>query len=262
MQDTLAPPIQLEDLSYALDGAVILEEVDLTVAPREIVGVMGRSGTGKTTILRLIMGLIKPTAGRIRINGEDITELSEHDLTRIRADMGMVFQGAALFDSLTVAENVGFALVEHRLLPADEIPARVGDLLAMVDMAGTEHLFPAQLSGGMRKRVGMARALAQRPAIVLYDEPTAGLDPISAAAIDNLIVRLRDQVDVTSVIVSHDVRSLRHVAGRVAVLHQGRFLAVDAVERLEQSPDAAVRQFLSGSPDGPMTEEPQMLNGG
>ncbi len=262
IQDTLAPPIQLEDLSYTVDGAVILDDVDLTVAPREIVAVMGRSGTGKTTILRLIMRLIKPTAGRIRINGEDITDLREHDLARIRADMGMVFQGAALFDSLTVAENVGFALVEHRLLPADEIPGRVRDLLDMVDMARTEHLLPAQLSGGMRKRVGIARALAQRPAIVLYDEPTAGLDPISAAAIDDLIVRLREQVDVTSMIVSHDVRSLRRVADRAAVLHQGRFLAVDAIERLEHSRDPAVRQFLSGSPDGPMTEEPQMLNGG
>jgi phospholipid/cholesterol/gamma-HCH transport system ATP-binding protein len=262
MQDTLAPPVQLEGLSYALDGAVILDDVDLAVAPREIVGIMGRSGTGKTTLLRLIMRLIKPTTGRIRINGEDITDLRERDLDRIRANMGMVFQGAALFDSLTVAANVGFALVEHRLLPADEIPDRVRDLLDMVDMAGTEHLLPAQLSGGMRKRVGIARALARRPAIVLYDEPTAGLDPISAAAIDGLVVRLRSQVDVTSVIVSHDVHSLRRVADRAAVLHQGRFLAVDAVERLEHSHDPAVRQFLSGSPEGPMTEEPQMLNGG
>jgi len=250
----MPPPIELESLSYAIDGAPILDAVDLTVQPREIVAIMGRSGTGKTTLLRLIMGLVKPAAGRISINGTDITDLDETRLDEIRANMGMVFQGAALFDSMTVAENVAFALVEHRLLPAADIAPRVHDLLAMVDMAGTEHLLPAQLSGGMRKRVGVARALAQNPTIVLYDEPTAGLDPISAAAIDALIVRLRDQVGVTSVIVSHDVQSLRRVADRAAMLHQGRFLAVGALPELDQSPDPAVRQFLSGSPEGPMTD--------
>ncbi len=248
-------PIQLESLSYAIDGTPILDAVDLTVQPQEIVAIMGRSGTGKTTLLRLIMGLVKPAAGRISINGTDITHLDETRLDEIRAKMGMVFQGAALFDSMTVAENVAFALVEHRLLPAGDIAPRLRDLLAMVDMAGSEHLLPAQLSGGMRKRVGIARALAQNPTIVLYDEPTAGLDPISATAIDTLIVRLRDQIGVTSVIVSHDVQSLRRVADRAAMLHQGRFLAVGTLPQLEQSPDPAVRQFLSGSPEGPMTED-------
>ncbi|HUU54372.1 MAG TPA: ABC transporter ATP-binding protein [Armatimonadota bacterium] len=258
----MPPPIRLENLSYAIDGAPILDAIDLTVHPQEIVAIMGRSGTGKTTLLRLIMGLVKPAAGRISINGTDITDLGETRLDEIRAKMGMVFQGAALFDSMTVAENVGFALVEHRLLPAEDIDARVRELLAMVDMAGTEHLLPAQLSGGMRKRVGIARALAQDPAIVLYDEPTAGLDPISAAAIDALIVRLRDQVGVTSVIVSHDVQSLRRVADRAAMLHHGRFLAVGTLPELEESPDPAVRQFLSGSPEGPMTEGAAPASGG
>jgi len=252
----MPPPIQLKGLSYAIDGAPILDAVDLTVQPSEIIAIMGRSGTGKTTLLRLIMGLVRPDAGTISINGTDITHLSETRLGSIRAKMGMVFQGAALFDSMTVAENVAFALVEHRLLPAADIPSRVHDLLAMVDMAGTEHLLPAQLSGGMRKRVGVARALAQNPTIVLYDEPTAGLDPISAAAIDALIVRLRDQVGVTSVIVSHDVESLRRVADRAAMLHQGRFLAIGPLPDLDRSPDPAVRQFLSGSSQGPMTEGP------
>jgi phospholipid/cholesterol/gamma-HCH transport system ATP-binding protein len=174
----------------------------------------------------------------------------------------MVFQGAALFDSMTVAENIAFPLVEHRLLSRRDIPGRVGELLAMVGMEGTEDLLPSQLSGGMQKRVGVARALAQNPSIFLYDEPTAGLDPISAAAIDDLIVRLRDEVGVTSVIVSHDVSSLRRVSDRAAVLHEGRFLAVGRLEDLRNSDDLAVRQFLSGSLEGPLTAETQPFIGG
>jgi phospholipid/cholesterol/gamma-HCH transport system ATP-binding protein len=251
-----APPIELRGLGYSIDGNPILDGVDLTVAPRQIVAIMGRSGTGKTTLLRLIMGLIKPTAGTILVNGADIAQLDDNDLDRLRAKMGMVFQAGALFDSMTVAENVGFALVEHRLVPRQDLGQRVHQLLDMVDMAGAEHLLPAQLSGGMRKRVGIARALARQPEIVLYDEPTAGLDPISAAAIDALILRLRDQVGVASVIVSHDVASLRRVADRVALLHHGRFLAVGPLAELDRSPDPALHQFLSGSPEGPLTEGP------
>ncbi len=249
-----APPIELRSLTYAVGETAILDAIDLTVQPREIVAIMGRSGTGKTTLLRLLIGLIKPTAGTIHINGVEITRMDEGELDRIRMGMGMVFQGGALFDSMTVAENVGFALAEHALLPPGEIPERVRQLLDMVDMAGTEALMPAQLSGGMRKRVGIARALAQQPEIVLYDEPTAGLDPISAAAIDGLIVRLRDQVGVASVVVSHDVRSLRRVADRAALLHRGRFLGVGSLAELDRSPDAAIQQFLSGSPEGPLTD--------
>jgi phospholipid/cholesterol/gamma-HCH transport system ATP-binding protein len=255
MTASAAQPIELIALSYLIGGTPVLDRVDLTVQRREIVAVMGRSGSGKTTLLRLIIGLIKPTAGAIHINGTDITGLDETALDRVRLKMGLVFQGGALFDSMTVAENVGFALVEHRLLPAKEIGERVQQLLDMVDMAGTEKLLPAQLSGGMRKRVGIARALAQQPEIVLYDEPTAGLDPISAAAIDHLIVRLRNQVGVASVVVSHDVRSLRRIADRAALLHRGRFLGIGALDELDRSPDPAMRQFLSGSPDGPLTNE-------
>lgn len=262
MHDAKSFPIKLEQLSYVINGATLLEQVDLAIEHGEIVAIMGRSGTGKTTLLRLLMGLIKPTSGQIYIDGEEITGLEENELNRVRTKMGLVFQGAALFDSLTVAQNVGFALAEHRLAPKEEIAARVGRLLAMVEMSGTESLLPAQLSGGMRKRVGIARALAQGPAIVLYDEPTAGLDPISAAAIDQLIVRLRNEVGVTSVIVSHDVASLRRVADRAAVLHQGRFLALGPMAELEQSADPAVRQFLSGSPEGPLSDTTHPLFGG
>jgi phospholipid/cholesterol/gamma-HCH transport system ATP-binding protein len=257
MNSTQPPPIELEQLSYSIDGRAILDRVDLSVRPGEIFAVMGRSGTGKTTLLRLMMGLVRPTGGCVRVNGTDITELHEVDLDELRKGMGMVFQGAALFDSMTVGENVAFALVEHRRLPASRLAARVSELLAMVDMDGSENLMPAQLSGGMRKRVGVARALALEPCIMLYDEPTAGLDPISAAASDELIRRLRDTVGVTSVIVSHDVQSLRRVSDRAALLHRARFLAVGPIGVLETSPDPAVAQFLAGLPDGPMTEGEQ-----
>jgi len=256
MNGTGPPPIELRAVSYVLDGTAILDGIDLTVRPREIVGIMGRSGTGKTTLLRIIMGLIPPAGGRVLVKGADITALDEPELNRLREHMGMVFQGAALFDSMTVFDNVAFPLVEHRRLPPREIAARVSEMLDMVDMAGTEHLLPAQLSGGMRKRIGVARSLALSPSIMLYDEPTAGLDPISAAALDDLIVRLRRQVGVTSVIVSHHVESLRRVCDRAAVLHRGRFLAVGPIPELETSADPAIHQFLSGSSEGPLTEKP------
>jgi len=247
-------PIRLEGLRYLANGTAVLDGLDLTVQKGEIFAILGRSGTGKSTLLRLIMGLIRPSSGRIWVNDRDITELTEQELGEVRQDMGMVFQGAALFDSLTVAENVGFALVEHRRLPRPEVAGRVAELLQMVDMADTEALLPAQLSGGMRKRVGVARALALSPSIMLYDEPTAGLDPISASAINDLVRRLRDKVGVTTLIVSHDVESLRRVCDRAALLHGGRFLTVGAMSQLDSDPGPAVKQFLSGSPEGPLTE--------
>lgn len=248
------PPIRLEKVSYVANGRMILDNVDLTVQRGEIFAVMGRSGAGKTTLLRLIMGLIRPLSGRILVNGEDIAGMEERELDRVRASMGLVFQGAALFDSLTVGENVAIGLVEHRLLPRQEVAGRVQRLLEMVEVAQAEHLRPAELSGGMRKRVGIARALAMEPQIVLYDEPTAGLDPIFATAIDNLILNLRKETGVTSMIVSHDVASLRRVCDRAALLHQGRFLALGTFPELEKSGDPAVRQFLAGWPEGPMTD--------
>jgi len=250
-----AAPIQLEELRYALDGRVILDGLDLSVRRGEIVAVMGRSGTGKTTLLRLIMGLISPTGGRILVNGVDLAGLSERELDELRMGVGMVFQGAALLDSLTVFENVALGLVEHRRIGAGELAGRVAGLLEMVGMSGTESLLPEQLSGGMRKRVGVARALAMGPSIMLYDEPTAGLDPISASALHDLIRRLRDQVGVTSVVVSHDLSTLRSVSDRAALLHRGRLLALGPLAELERSADPAVVQFLSGRPDGPLADE-------
>jgi len=249
-----APVIELKQVRYLADGVPVLDGLDLAVRRGEVVGVMGRTGTGKTTLLRLIMGLISPTSGRVLVGGLDIASLQERELEGLRLKMGMVFQGGALFDSMTVAENVGFALVEHQHLRGERLAGRVRELLEMVEMVGTEERLPAALSGGMRKRVGIARALALAPEIVLYDEPTAGLDPISAANIDHLVMRLREQLGVTSVVVSHDVQSLRRVCDRVALLHEGKFIVNATVAELEGSSDPAVRQFLSGSAEGPMTD--------
>lgn len=249
-----AAPVALSQVHYAIGGQTILDGIDLTVRQGEIFAVMGRSGTGKTTLLRLIIGLIKPDSGTIRVSGMDVTRLSERQLGEVREHMGFVFQGAALLDSLTVVENVALPLVEHRRATREELAGRVRALLEMVDVAGAEQLLPAELSGGMRKRVGIARALAMDPSIVLYDEPTAGLDPISATAIMELIRTLRARTGVTSIIVSHDVASLRRVADRAALLHDGHFLALGTMEEMARTPDPAVQQFLTGSPEGPMTE--------
>lgn len=247
-------PVALSQVRYSIAGRTILDGIDLAVRRGEIFAVMGRSGTGKTTLLRLIMGLIRPDQGTIAINGTDIGRLPERQLDRIRLDMGFVFQGAALLDSMTVAENVALPLVEHRRVPRAQVAGRVQALLEMVDVAGAARLLPAELSGGMRKRVGIARALAMDASIVLYDEPTAGLDPISATAITELIRALRGRTGVTSVIVSHDVASLRRVADRAALLHEGRFLALGAMESLAQDASPAVQQFLAGRPEGPLAE--------
>ncbi len=179
--------------------------------------------------------------------------LSTQELERLRLGMGMVFQGAALFDSMTVGENVAFPLVEHRRARGKEIAGRVRALLEMVGMEGNEEKMPAELSGGMKKRVGIARALALEPAIMLYDEPTSGLDPISAAQIDGVIVRLKEQLGVTSVVVSHDVQSLRRVCDRMALLHDGKVIASGPLAELEASGDPAVNQFLTASQEGPLT---------
>ena len=256
-----APPIQLEQIGYGINGHTILDGIDLTVPPGEIFAVMGRSGLGKTTLLRLMMGLIQPTHGRVLIHGQDLAHLPEAELERVRLGMGFVFQGAALFDSLTVGENVAIGLVEHRLVPKSEVSGRVQHFLGMVEVDQAEGLYPSELSGGMRKRVGIARALAMEPKIILYDEPTAGLDPISASAVDSLIKGLRDRLGVTSVIVSHDVASLRRVCDRAALLHDARFVAVGALPELEAGGDPRVEQFLTGHHEGPLTDGRQEARG-
>jgi phospholipid/cholesterol/gamma-HCH transport system ATP-binding protein len=212
---------------------------------------LGRSGSGKTILLKHFNGLLRPDSGQILIEGFEISGLSETRLNRIRLKIGMLFQEAALFDSLTVGENVSFALYEHTRLDWAEIRQRVRDCLAQVGLEGVESLRPAELSGGMKKRVGLARALALQPAILLYDEPTSGLDPASSAQINTLIRRLQQELSVTSVIVTHDLQCARQVADRIALLHHGRIALSGPPDEIFQSTEPELQTFWGDRPERP-----------
>jgi phospholipid/cholesterol/gamma-HCH transport system ATP-binding protein len=246
------PIIQLEHLTYQVNGRTILDDITFDIAEQEIFSVLGLSGTGKTTLLRLITGLIRPTSGSLRVFGQDITVMSEDEMNVLRDRMGLVFQYGALFDSLSVRENVGFRLYERTNTPEDEVRAIVADKLRQVGLPNTEELYPAELSGGMQKRVGIARVLVGDPDLLLYDEPTSGLDPVIAGAIDELITRLRDELGVTSVVVSHDVHSVLRMSDRIALLYQGKVQYLGTPQQFHDADDPVVRQFLTGSSDGPI----------
>jgi len=231
---------------------LILDDVSFIVPERSITCIMGVSGTGKTTLLRLMAGLVKPAGGEILIDGCDIVPLAERDMNVVRRDMGFVFQYGALFDSMTVAENVGFGLEQQRR-PKAEIQTIVTQRLREVGLPGLEDKIPSELSGGMRKRVAMARALATGPKIVLYDEPTSGLDPVMARVIDDLVVNLRDRAGTTNVVVSHHLPSILRIADHVLMLHEARIVAAGAPAEVQQSNEPVVRQFLEGRADGPIT---------
>lgn len=238
--------ITLENIEYEVSNRRVLDGFALSVEAGKIVGVMGQSGSGKTTLLRLIVGLVRPTAGRILIDGLDITTLSERDLNRVRRQMGLVFQYSALFDSMTVADNVAFALREHHLIPPQEVPEAVAARLRSVGLEGVENMMPAELSGGMQKRVGIARALAMEPSIMLYDEPTAGLDSVAATSVEDLIVDLRERLGVTSLVVSHDIVSLARIADEIAVLESGRIQFRGSPDEVCASTSPVVRKFVAG----------------
>ena len=248
----MGKPVSVRNLEYAIGERVILEDVNLEVAQGEVVAVMGVSGSGKTTLLKCMAGLQRPTSGEILIGDRDITKLSEEALNEQRPRMGMVFQYAALFDSLTVYENVVFGLKYRRRYPDEELRAIARDRLSAVGLEGKEDLLPAQLSGGMRKRVGLARALANELDVVFYDEPTSGLDPVVARVIDDLIVSVRDRMGVTSVIVSHDVPSVLRSADRVALLHDRRIEESGTPAQFRASRNPVVNQFIEGRAEGPI----------
>jgi len=241
--------IQVRSLTKSFGTQTILEGVDFCIETGESAAIIGRSGGGKSVLLKHMIGLLQPDGGEVLVDGENITRMNERQLLRIREKFGMVFQGAALFDSMTVAENVGFPLRRKRSCTGVELEKRVSAALDMVDLPGTQKKKPAELSGGMRKRVGLARAIIYEPQIVLYDEPTTGLDPIMSDCIDKLIIRVRDQLKVTSVVVTHDMRSARRVGEHVFLLHEKKIYAHGTADEIFSSQDAVVRQFIDGVAD-------------
>lgn len=241
--------IEVRDLKRSFGVQTILEGVSFRIENGESVVIIGRSGGGKSVLLKHIIGLLQPDAGEVWVEGENITRMNERQLLHVREKFGMVFQGAALFDSMSVAGNVAFPLERKKKYTSGEIAKRVAAALEMVDLPGTEKKNPAELSGGMRKRVGLARAIVYEPQIVLYDEPTTGLDPIVSDSIDKLIIRVRDQLNVTSIVVTHDMRSARRVGNHVLMLHEKKIYANCTPENLFASQDPIVRQFIDGVAD-------------
>ena len=241
--------IEARELRKSFGPQPVLCGVNLRIETGEALVVIGRSGGGKSVLLKLLIGLIRPDAGEVLIGGEPISKMNERELLRVRHKFGMLFQSAALFDSMTVAENVGFALRRERNLTGAETARKVAEALEMVDLPGCEAKRPSELSGGMRKRVGLARAIVYRPEIVLYDEPTTGLDPIVADSIDQLIIRVCGRMHVTSVVVTHDMRSTRRVGQRILMLHQGRIYVTGTPDEIFNSTDPVVSQFVNGVAD-------------
>lgn len=241
--------IEVRQLQKDFGTQRVLDDVSFFIEKGESVVIIGRSGGGKSVLLKHLIGLLEPDGGEVRIEGQNIAHLTERELLKVRAKFGMLFQGAALFDSMTVAENVGFAFRNRTGVPPAEVRRRVTEALEMVDLRGIESKRPAELSGGMKKRVGLARAIVYQPEIVLYDEPTTGLDPVVSDSIDKLIIRVRDRLHVTSVVVTHDMRSARRVGHRILMLHEGRIHASGTAEEMFASEDPVVRHFVEGISD-------------
>lgn len=238
--------IEISKLKKSFRGVPVLQGVDLSIADSERIVIIGGSGCGKSVLLRHIAGLLKPDAGSLRIDGRDIVPLPEREMNPLRQSIGVLFQGAALFDSLDVFHNVAFSLIEHRVASPKEIRERVAEVLAVVGMDGQEKKKPAELSGGMRKRIGLARAIIGKPRIMLYDEPTTGLDPQMADSINRLILKMSDSFHVTSIVVTHDMTSAYMVGERIAMLHQGKILVSGAPSEIQGSPNPVVQNFIRG----------------
>ena len=236
--------IRLEDVTKTFAAHTAVRHVSLSVKRGETLAVIGGSGSGKSTLLRLMIGLIRPTSGKMWVGDAEIAQMTESELDEVRLKMGMVFQYSALFDSMTVGENVAFGLREHKKLKESRIASIVREKLHLVGLDGSEHMMPDELSGGMKKRVSLARAIAIDPEIILYDEPSSGLDPITTAKIDDLIITMQKELRVTSVVVTHDMASACYIADRIAMLAGGELIALDTVERFKQMKDPRVRAFF------------------
>lgn len=238
--------LELENVEKYIGDKLIFKNVNIKIEKGETYAIIGPSGSGKSTLLRTMIGLVKPTKGSIKIFGEDITDLKEEKLNKIRRKMSMSFQEGALFDSLSVYENVAFPLRYNTTLKENQIKEIVKEKLQLVKMEGTEHLFPSQLSGGMQRRIGLARALALSPEIILYDEPTTGLDPIIANTISDLILELKNKLNVTSVIVTHDIDTVFKVATRVGMLYQNTLVDIGTPDEVKNSKEEFVYNFIKG----------------
>ena len=240
--------IELKDVHKSFGPKKVLEGFSLVVPEGETMVIIGYSGTGKSVAIKHIVGLLEPDKGEVWVDGQRVDELSRKDLYQLRRQIGYVFQFAALFDSMNVGENVAMGLRKQGELTEKEITVRVDEALQLVDLPDDKKRMPAELSGGMRKRVGIARAIALRPKYILYDEPTTGLDPVTAATIDALMVRMREQLHVTGIVITHDMRSAYTVGTRIAMLYEGTVRAVGTIDEIQHSTDPIVRQFIEGRP--------------
>jgi len=252
--------IEIINLCKSFADKQVLSNLNLNINTGETTLIIGRSGCGKSVLLKHIVGILKPDSGQIIIDGVDITKLEGKGLNSFRMKFGMLFQGAALFDSLTVGENVGFALIEHTDMPRHDIFKRVKECLALVGLAGIENLKPAELSGGMKKRVGLARAICINPEIILYDEPTTGLDPIMGDAINDLIVELHDKLKVTSIAVTHDMVSAYKISNRINMLYEGKIIESGTADHIKNTSNQIVKQFITGAAHGPITNSNNLHN--
>ncbi|MEK7297964.1 MAG: ABC transporter ATP-binding protein [Planctomycetota bacterium] len=239
--------IEFKDVRKSFNGLLVHDGINLSIQKGEIMSLLGGSGSGKSVLLKELIGLIMPDSGDIFVLGKQITQMKEQALMQLREHVGMLFQGAALFDSLTVFENIAYPLREHLHLTEKEMRERVAEKLRLVGLSGIEDKMPAELSGGMKKRVGLARAIATDPDIIMYDEPTTGLDPINAQRINELIVELQRKLGVTTVVVTHDLHCVKTVSNRIAMLHEGKIVTVGTWNELTTSPLQAVNDFISGN---------------
>lgn len=246
--------IQVINLNKSFGDNHVLKDLNLNIEAGITEVVIGRSGCGKSVLLKHIIGITKPDSGQVIVFGQDVSKISAKELNRLRLSFGMLFQGSALFDSLTVYENVGFNLIEHTDFDSQTIAKRVKEALALVGLEGIEDLRPAELSGGMKKRVGLARAICMKPEVMLYDEPTTGVDPIMADAINDLIIDLHDKLEITSIVVTHDMVSAYKVANKISMLYDGKIIQTGTPEEIKNTDNPIVKQFITGAAEGPITK--------
>ncbi len=246
--------IEIKELTKSFNTHKVLDNLNLNIEKGSTCVIIGRSGCGKSVLLKHIVGILKPDSGQVFVDGLDIGKLNEKELDNLRLRIGLVFQGGALFDSLTVGENVGFGLIEHTKISQKELLERIEEALSLVGLGGIVNLTPAELSGGMKKRVALARAICIKPDIIFYDEPTTGVDPITADSINELIKTLHDKLKVTSVVVTHDMKSAYRVADKISMLYQGKIIAEGTPEEIQNTQHPVVHQFINGLAQGPITE--------